>query len=100
MSDAPPLIVMPGQMPPDLTPYCQICDMPVERLWITPFTEAHQDHIIVNAACCNQQSASRVSLRAIWALKASGQKWFAIVKRGLRQGPRDLKKTDFRGLHG
>jgi len=100
MNDAPPSIIVPGQWAPDLIPFCQLCDLPVEKLWITPFQEAHQDYMILNAACCEQQSASRVSLLAIWAMKARGEKWFAIVKRGLKQGPRELKKTDFRGMHG
>jgi hypothetical protein len=101
VSDAAPLtIVVAGQWQPDLIPFCQICELPVEVINMHPFREHHQDFLIIEAHCCGQTSGSRVSLRAIWAMKARGEKWFAIVKRGLAPGAREIKRSSFAGMHG
>lgn len=99
MSDVP-LIVVPGQWPPDLIPFCGFCDLPCERIEIRPFTEPNQDYLIIDAQCCGHTSGSHVPLRAVWDMKAAGTKWYAIVKKGRWQGAREQKKTDFQGMHG
>lgn len=91
MSDE--LRAVAGHWPPDVMPYCQICDLICESVVVNPFQHDHQDFLIIEASCCGQTSGSRISLRKVYEMKATGQKWYAIVRRGSQAGPRARKST-------
>jgi hypothetical protein len=74
--------------------------MPCERVGITPFKEHHQDYMILHAQCCGKNVPWKIPLTAIWAMKARGQKFYAIVKRGQTPGPRMQAKHNYMGHHG
>lgn len=98
--DAPPSKIVAGQWPPDLLPYCQLCDMIVERLGVTPFKYHHQDFLVLEAKCCGQTRGARIPLREVFRLRDTGQKWYIITRKGLNQGARGRLRTNFAGMHG
>lgn len=86
------LILQPGDDPPHLTPYCQRCDMPVERLRFDVTTDPH--HIGIHSGCCGQESSTRISLKLYLELMASpGAKLYTIVRKGCVAGIRGRKRT-------
>lgn len=87
------LILIPGAPPPPLTPYCQRCDMPVERFCMD-LVGKDASHIGIHASCCGQSSSTRISLTAYRELVATpGAKLFVIVRKGSQAGIRTRKPT-------
>lgn len=86
MSD---LILRPGDHPPEITPYCQRCDMPVERMWIQALESQH--YVVVHAQCCGQQSSTRVGVQTYLQMRATGAKLYVIVRKGSQAGLRNQK---------
>ena len=86
------LILTPGQAPPDITPYCQRCDMPVEFKRFNVVAAHGEEAIVVHARCCGYESSSRIPLSAYLRMRKTGEKWYAIVNKGRAIGLRDRPK--------
>lgn len=85
------LILRPGDDPPMLTPYCQICTMPVERFRLDVITSPH--HIGIHANCCSRESSTRITTQVFLEMMATGQKLYVIVKKGSSAGLRGRAPT-------
>jgi hypothetical protein len=81
-----PLILMPGQDPPEMWVYCQRCDMPVESLRFDVLDGT--DRIGIHAGCCGQESSTRITLPTYLEMLATGRKLYVIVKKGSQAGLR------------
>ena len=93
------LILRPGQEPPPLIPFCQRCDMPVERYQMD-LVRGGGDHIGIHAHCCGQTSSTRITVVAYLELiRTPGAKLYVIVKKGSQAGIRTRKPTDRRVSH-
>ena len=101
MSDivSPYKVLLPGQAPPSVIAFCQLCDMPAERQCMD-IVQSGADWIGVHAQCCGQTSSSRIPWKAFLRLKATNEKWYAIVRRGVQAGVRGMAKSNFAGMHG
>lgn len=87
------LILIPGAAPPPLIPFCQRCDMPVER-YCMDLVGKDASHIGIHAHCCGQTSSTRISLQAYLELIHTPRaKLFVIVKKGSQAGIRTRKPT-------
>jgi hypothetical protein len=87
------LILIPGQSPPLLTPYCQRCDMPVER-YRMDVVGADASHIGIHATCCGYSSSTRIGLSVyLEIMNTPGAKLYVIVKKGNQAGIRSRKPT-------
>jgi hypothetical protein len=87
------LILIPGQAPPPLIPYCQRCDMPVER-YCMDLVGKEGSHIGIHAQCCGQTSSTRIALAAYLELmNTPGAKLVVIVRKGSWAGIRTRKPT-------
>ena len=86
MSD---LILKPGDIPPTITPYCQRCDMPVER-YCMDLADGTQ-RIGIHASCCGQTSSTRIDFSVYRRLMAEGGKLYVIVRKGSQAGIRSRK---------
>lgn len=87
------LILIPGAPPPPLVPYCQLCDMPVERYQMD-LIRGSGDHIGIHAQCCGVTSSMRIGIVAYRELIATPKaKLFVIVRKGSLAGIRTRKPT-------
>jgi hypothetical protein len=87
------IILQPGAPPPMLTPYCQRCDMPVERFCMD-LVGSSASHIGIHAHCCGQTSSTRIALSAYLELMGTpGAKLYVIVRKGSQAGIRSRKPT-------
>lgn len=93
------LILISGAPPPPLVPYCQRCDMPVERYRMDLIQST--DHIGIHAACCGQESSTRITLAVYLEMVATGKKLYCIVRKGSRAGlrGRGVSASSLRSVH-
>lgn len=84
------LILKPGDDPPTITPYCAICQLPVERYTLDVVTSPY--HIGVHAHCCDRTSSTRIATSVYLEMMATGQKLYVIVKKGSTAGLRGRKR--------
>jgi hypothetical protein len=96
---SPYRVLRTGKAPPPILAYCQLCDMPAERQCMDIVTSG-ADWIGVHAQCCGQTSSSRIPWKAFLRLKATGEKWYAITRKGVGPGVRGMARSNFRGMHG
>lgn len=84
------VILRPGDAPPDITPYCGICDQPCERMQMDML--AGTDVIGLHSHCCDHTSSFRVPL---WMYLEMQQppypKLYTIVRKGSQAGLRGRK---------
>lgn len=101
MSDivSPYRVLRPGKAPPPVMAYCGLCEMPAYRQCMDIVTSG-ADWIGVHVSCCGQTSSSRIPWKEFQRLKATGEKWYAIVRRGSTPGLRGMAKSNFVGMHG
>jgi hypothetical protein len=93
------IILKPGQDPPTVTPYCQICGLPVERYQMDVVGAATgSGHIGIHAQCCDRTSSTRISLDVYLEMIATGKKLFVIVRKGSHAGLRSLTKPSLRSV--
>lgn len=92
-------VLRTGQAPPPLIAYCGLCDMPAERQCMDIVTSG-ADWIGVHCQCCGKTSSSRIPWKAFLRLKSTGEKWYAITRRGSAPGVRGMARSSFAGMHG
>lgn len=80
------LILQPGTDPPALTPYCAICQLPVERFTLDVVTSPH--HIGLHCQCCDRVSSTRIATSVYLEMLATGKKLYCIVPKGSVAGLR------------
>lgn len=91
------LILIPGQSPPLLTPYCQRCDMPVER-YRMDVVGSDGSKIGIHASCCGYHSSTRIGVSAyLEIMNSPGAKLYVIVRKGSQAGIRN-RKTALRSI--
>lgn len=69
-----------------ITPYCQRCDMPVERFRLDVLKDS--EHIGIHSACCGQESSTRITKAVYLEMLATGKKLYTIVRKGSEAGLR------------
>lgn len=79
---------MPGDDPPEIVPYCQICDQPVQDVCMDVVKSGSEDVIGIHAECCGKQSSTRITLAVYRELLATGAKLYVIVRKGSQAGLR------------
>lgn len=101
MSDivSPYRVLIPGEAPPDIIPWCARCDMPCES-YCQDIVTTGADWIGVHASCCGYTSSSRIPWKSYLELKATNRKWYAIVVTGRTPGLRGRAKSNTLGWHG
>lgn len=58
------------------------------------------DWIGIHCQCCGHTSSSRIPWKEFLRLKATGEKWYAIVRKGSTPGVRGRARTNFAGMYG
>ena len=74
------MILTPGRQPPYIVPYCQRCDMPVERFNFFPVDSPH--FIEIEGQCCGATQGARVSVEEIMRIRRAGEKLFLVTSSG------------------
>jgi len=82
---------VPGGPIPAIIPFCQRCDMPVERLRFDVVTSSYS--LGIHAACCGYESSTRISAEEVMRLLRTKEKLYVIVRRGSDQGIRGRRAT-------
>ena len=90
------LILKPGDAPPDIIPFCGICDQPAERFKFD-LIEGTADTIGIHAQCCDRTSSTRIGLKTYLQMRATGAKIYVIVRKGSQAGLRN-QKTKLRSI--
>jgi hypothetical protein len=85
------VILVPGGPIPTIIPFCQRCDMPVERLRFDVITSPY--HLGIHAACCGYESSTRITNEEVMRLLRTREKLYVIVRRGSDQGIRGRRPT-------
>lgn len=93
-----PLILVPGQDPPLITPYCRSCDVPVERFCMDVVTSPY--YVGIHGECHGVTMSARLPVEEVFRLKRTNAKFYLIVGKGRAQGVSEQLNTGFRGVHG
>jgi len=83
-------ILRPGADPPIITPYCMVCDMPVERMQFDVVTSPY--YIGIHAQCCGKTSSLRLPIEEMFRMKRSKEKLYIIVAKHRMQGLRSMAR--------
>lgn len=80
-------ILRVGGAPPMVTPYCSLCDMPVERFCMDVVTSPY--YVGIHAQCCGKTSSTRIPIEEFFRIKRTNAKLYVIVGKHRTQGVRD-----------
>jgi hypothetical protein len=69
-----------------ITPYCGICDMPVEGFQMDVVKSPY--YVGFHAYCCGRTQSCRVPVEDVFRAKRNNQKLYVIVPTGRYQGLR------------
>lgn len=84
------MALIPGATPPMITPFCGICDMPVEKFCMDVVKSPY--YIGLHCQCCGRTQSSRVSIDDAFEAKRTNAKVYGIssatVPTGIRRRAR------------
>ncbi len=102
MSDIvnPYQVLVPGMAPPPVMAFCQLCDLPALNQCMD-IVKSGADWIGVHVQCCGQTRSSKIQWKEFLRMRATGEKWYAITKKGLTAGLRGMaRRQGHVGSHG
>lgn len=79
-----------GANPPLVTPYCERCGMPAERFQMDVVKSPY--YVGLHVQCCGYTSSCRVGIDEVFRLHRTGEKLFAITRKGGYQGLRSVAR--------
>jgi hypothetical protein len=78
-------LVLPDDDRPFITPYCGLCDQPVERL---QFDLKSRFAFGIEAQCCGKTASVRLPIADFLRMKETSEKFYIIMPRRRSQGLR------------
>ena len=87
MTDEAPVLI-PGNEPPMVTPYCAFCQLPAERVCFDVVSSIYT--VGIHAQCCNKTSSMRLPIEKLMEARATGAKVYVITPKNSQQGLRPL----------
>lgn len=80
----------PGR-PPWITPYCALCELPVELFTILDVKSPY--YVEIDAQCCGRTQGARVPVEKLLEVKRSGGKLYLVVGPRRSQGVYQMRRA-------